>query len=68
MWGFGTKQFHRPDKESVDSLMRFVGFHKVSLRDGHVVKSDPRIQLDCSAIAKGYGCDVVARYLRSKRH
>ena len=66
MWGFGTKQFHRPDKESVDSLMRFVGFHKVSLRDGHVVKSDPRIQLDCSAIAKGYGCDVVARYLRSK--
>lgn len=65
MWGFGTKQFHRPDKESVDSLMRFVGFHKVSLRDGHVVKSDPRIQLDCSAIAKGYGCDVVARYLRS---
>ena len=66
MWGFGTKQFHRPDKESVDSLMHFVGFHKVSLRDGHVVKSDPRIQLDCSAIAKGYGCDVVARYLRSK--
>lgn len=66
MWGFGTKQFHRPDKESVDSLMRFVGFHKVSLRDGHVVKSDPRIQLDCSAIAKGYGCDVVARYLRSE--
>ena len=66
MWGFGTKQFHRPDKESVDSLMRFEGFHKVSLRDGHVVKSDPRIQLDCSAIAKGYGCDVVARYLRSK--
>lgn len=66
MWGFGTKQFHRPDKESVDSLMRFVGFHKVSLRDGQVVKSDPRIQLDCSAIAKGYGCDVVARYLRSK--
>ena len=66
MWGFGTKQFHRPDKESVDSLMRFVGFHKVSLRDGYVVKSDPRIQLDCSAIAKGYGCDVVARYLRSK--
>ena len=66
MWGFGTKQFHRPDKESVDSLMQFVGFHKVSLRDGHVVKSDPRIQLDCSAIAKGYGCDVVARYLRSK--
>ena len=28
--------------------------------------ADPRIMLDCSSIAKGYGCDVVAHYLRSK--
>lgn len=66
MWGFGTKQFHRPDKESVDSLMKFVGFNKISLKNKHVVKQDPNIQLDCSGIAKGYGCDVVARFLRSK--
>ena len=66
MWGFGTKQFHRPDKESVDSLMKFVGFNKISLKNKHVVKQDPNIQLDCSGIAKGYGCEVVARFLRSK--
>ena len=66
MWGFGTKQFHRLDKESVDSLMKFVGFNKISLKNKHVVKQDPNIQLDCSGIAKGYGCDVVARFLRSK--
>lgn len=66
MWGFGTKQFHRPEKESIDSLMQFVGFHKVSLKDKHVVKQNPNIQLDCSGIAKGYGCDVVARFLQSK--
>ena len=66
MWGFGTKQFHRPDKESVDSLMKFVGFNKISLKNKHVVKQNPNIQLDCSGIAKGYGCDVVARFLRSK--
>lgn len=66
MWGFGTKQFHRPEKESIDSLMRFVGFHKVALKDRHVVKENPNIQLDCSGIAKGFGCDVVARFLQSK--
>ena len=66
MWGFGTKQFHRPDKESVDSLMKFVGFNKISLKNKHVAKQDPNIQPDCSGIAKGYGCDVVARFLRSK--
>ena len=66
MWGFATKQFHRPDKESVDSLMKFVGFNKISLKNKHVVKQNPNIQLDCSGIAKGYGCDVVARFLRSK--
>jgi thiamine biosynthesis lipoprotein len=38
----------------------------VALVDGMVKKQDPRIMLDCSAIAKGYGSDVVARFLRSK--
>ena len=66
MWGFGTKQFHRPEKESIDSLMQFVGFHKVKLINKHVVKQNPNIQLDCSGIAKGFGCDVVARFLQSK--
>jgi thiamine biosynthesis lipoprotein len=66
MWGFGTKQFHRPDRESVDSLMKFVGFNKVVMRNKHVQKQSPNIQLDCSGIAKGYGCDVVARFFRSK--
>ena len=66
MWGFGTKQFHRPEKESIDSLMHFVGFHKIKLVNGHVIKQNPNIQLDCSGIAKGFGCDVVARYLQSK--
>lgn len=66
MWGFGTKQFHHPDKESVDSLMQFVGYQKVALDGKHVSKRNPNIQLDCSGIAKGYGSDVVARLLRGK--
>ena len=30
-----------------------------------MVKSDPRVQLNTSAIAKGYSCDLVARLLDS---
>lgn len=66
LWGFGFKSGARPTAHTVDSLRRFVGYRKVSLRNGKVVKSDQRVMLDCSAIAKGYGSDVVARFLESK--
>ena len=64
-WGFGFKGGAMPTRHQVDSLKRLVGYRKVSLANGRVTKSDPRIMLDCSSIAKGYGCDVVAHYLRS---
>ena len=38
---------------------------RISLTDGRVAKDDPRIMLDFSAIAKGYGSDRVARVLDS---
>lgn len=63
-WGFGFKQGQMPDKKAVDSLLNIVGFKKVDLKNGTIVKQDPRMTLDCSAIAKGYGCDIVARLLR----
>ena len=65
-WGFGFKHGNMPDRHKVDSLKALVGYKKVSLVDGHVRKTDPRIMLDCSSIAKGYGCDVIAKYLSSK--
>jgi len=65
-WGFGFKNGIEPTQEQVDSLMEIVGFRKVSFENGKVRKSDPRMMLDCSAIAKGYGCDVVARLLRKR--
>ena len=65
-WGFGFKNGTRPDKHQVDSLLKIIGYKKVALRQGKVVKDDPRIMLDCSAIAKGFGTQVVADYLRRK--
>lgn len=65
-WGFGFKNADGVDAVMIDSLRQFVGFDKVSLADGRVAKQDPRVMLDCSAIAKGFGVDCVARLLDRK--
>ena len=66
-WGFGFKSGSMPTQAQVDSIRQFVGYRKVSYTaERHIKKSDPRTMLDCSAIAKGYGCDVVARLLENR--
>ncbi len=60
-WGFGFDGSVIPTKAAIDSLREFVGYKKVELRNGSIIKEDPRLMLDCSAIAKGYGVDVVAK-------
>lgn len=66
VWGFGFKKGAFPDSAMIDSLLEITGYQKVRLENGKVVKADPRIMLSCSAVAKGYSVDVVARYLDSK--
>ena len=59
-WGFGFRKGQFPDSTAVDSLRRLVGYTKVSLTaEGRVVKADPRMMLDCSAVAKGYAVQRV---------
>lgn len=65
-WGFGFKNKLEPEDIPVDSLLQVVGYQKVRLEAGKVIKEDPRIMFDASAIAKGYGVDVVADFLESK--
>ncbi|MCD8203359.1 MAG: FAD:protein FMN transferase [Prevotella sp.] len=65
VWGFGFKNDRQPTRAVIDSLMHIIGYQKIALNDNKaVVKKDRRIMLDCSAIAKGYGTDQVARVLR----
>lgn len=66
IWGFGFKSGKEPTKKDIDSIRAFVGFDKISLENGHVKKQDPRTMLDCSAIAKGYGVDMIAKYMHVK--
>jgi len=65
-WGFGFKHSIDIDPNVIDSLRQFVGYQKIKLEDGKIVKEDARTMLDCSAIAKGYGVDRVARLLDQK--
>ena len=65
-WGFGFKSGTPPTDAAIDSIRSFVGFDKVSLSEGKITKQDPRVMLDCSAIAKGYAVDKVAEMLVSK--
>jgi len=65
-WGFGPNKTPSADTSKIDSLLRFVGFDKVSFTDTKVVKGIPGIYLDFSAVAKGYGVDLVGKFLESK--
>ena len=63
-WGFGFKNDTKVDDATIDSLRQSIGYSKVALNDGRITKQHPETMLDCSAIAKGYGCDAVATYLK----
>ena len=66
-WGFGFKKGNFPDSAMIDSLLEMTGYEKVKLSDeGKVMKTDPRIMLSCSAVAKGYAVDVIAQLLKKK--
>lgn len=63
LWGFGFKHREQATDERIDSLLQMVGYQRVCLEDHHLLKQDPRILLDASAVAKGQACDVVAEAL-----
>ena len=65
-WGFGFKHAENIRQATIDSLLEITGYRKIHETDGMITKDDPRIMLDCSAIAKGFGSDMVAGMLRSK--
>ena len=58
-WGFGFKKSTGVDSLIVDSLRPMIGYQKIDLQNNRIIKKDPRIMLDCSAIAKGFGVDAV---------
>ena len=64
-WGFGFKKGLPADSATIDSLRTYTGYKGLTLADGKIIKTHQQTMLDCSAIAKGYGCDEVARALNN---
>ena len=65
-WGFGFKNKENITQPLIDSLLHITGYSKVKINWNRVKKEYQETMLDASAIAKGLGVDLVARYLSSK--
>ena len=66
LWGFGSEQdFAVPGEEHIDAALRLVGYEYLHLDPAAsaLKKTNGGIQIDLSAIAKGYGVDEIAHYL-----
>ncbi|OHX66393.1 FAD:protein FMN transferase [Flammeovirga pacifica] len=66
-WGFGPGKTPTIKESEVDSILQYVGFDKyITFDEKTVTKSREGVELDFSAIAKGYAVDVVAKLLDDK--
>lgn len=65
-WGFGFKNKEKISKHLIDSILPLVGYEKVRLIKGKLLKSNPKIMIDCNALAQGYSVDIVSKFLDSR--
>ena len=68
-WGFGyteKRKVTQVDSVKIDSLMGFIGMDEVQIKGDSLIKTRAGVQLDFSAIAKGYGVDQLAGFLRAQ--
>ena len=67
-WGFGPgKELENIDAFTVKKMIENVGFDKVKLINGKIIKSNSDIHFDFNAIGKGYGVDMIGRFFEEKK-
>ncbi len=65
-WGFGFENIDSVTPAMIDSLKEFVGYEKIWVDNSGIIrKTDQRVRINTSAIAKGYACDVIGNLLES---
>ena len=68
LWGFGP-EFNNskiPSKKKITDIMHYTGINKLKYADGYLSKLNKNVQIDFSAIAKGWGVDQVALFLNDQ--
>ncbi|MFH1852011.1 MAG: FAD:protein FMN transferase [Candidatus Neomarinimicrobiota bacterium] len=70
LWGFGAGakrgKTDPPRQEEIVATLDRIGYRKIGIRHQSLVKLNPNIHLDLSAIAKGYGVDAVSDWLAAR--
>lgn len=65
LWGFGPQ--YRPETvpsdEELASTRANIGLEKLTLNGNQLSKTIPKLYVDLSTIAKGYGVDLIAEYI-----
>ena len=65
-WGFGPEDKQKMIPEIVDTLKELIGYKKIKIENGKVIKENPKMTINMSAIAKGYTCDLMGEFLFKK--
>ncbi|WP_303721532.1 FAD:protein FMN transferase [Malonomonas rubra] len=70
LWGFGASERDKqlPTDEQVLKVLDGVGYRKLELRrqPAAIRKKHPQVQLDLSAVAKGFAVDLLAELLKQR--
>ncbi len=69
LWGFGTKPGTTvPEQAAIDESLKEVGFDKLvfSSERRSIMKRQADLQINCSAVAKGYAVDLISELLRNR--
>lgn len=65
-WGFGFKDPEKLPEQKVDSLMQYVGYNKIRIKNQKIKKANKHVMIDFNAIAQGYSVDLVGKFLEKK--
>ena len=63
-WGFGFEKIPEKDENKLISLIKSVGYEKLTIQNSLVVKSNPNTQIDFNAIAQGFTVDLIGEHLQ----
>ena len=66
VWGFFKSKNMEPDSTEIDSILQYIGYKKISIDRGKVIREYTQTQIDFNAIAQGYSVDIICDYFESK--
>lgn len=65
LWGFdkGEPRTVPPSLNEIEAAKAFTGLNRITIQSSILQKNDPRVQINLSGIAKGFGVDAISQLL-----